>query len=182
MKEGKSNIETATLGGGCFWCLEAVYQKVKGVTGVVSGYSGGDKINPTYKEVCDEITGHAEVVQIAYLNTVISYSDILRIFWVIHNPTTLNKQGADIGTQYRSIILYHDEKQKMIAEKSREEAQEHFVNRIVTQIEPLDIFYPAEDYHQNYFNQNPWNGYCQAVVAPKVLKFKEKFRDTFLEE
>ncbi|HMV42765.1 MAG TPA: peptide-methionine (S)-S-oxide reductase MsrA [Leptospiraceae bacterium] len=161
------------LGGGCFWCLEAVYQLVEGVTSVVSGYAGGHKINPTYKEVCDETTGHAEVVQLEFDSEKTSLSKLLEIFWKIHDPTTLNRQGNDVGTQYRSIILYEDANQKEIAEASKKDAQSNWNKPIVTEIVPLTTFYPAEDYHQNYFNNNPYNSYCAYVVKPKVDKFKK---------
>ena len=171
----QKRIETATLGGGCFWCLEAVYENVKGVEDVVSGYAGGRTENPDYRSVCSGATGHAEVVRITYDPDVVRYEELLDIFWHIHDPTTLNRQGADTGTQYRSIILYHDEAQKKIAEASRAEAQKRFRDPIVTEIVPLKKFWPAEDYHQDYFRKNPYQGYCQAVVAPKVEKFKSHF-------
>ena len=166
----EKRTETATLGGGCFWCLEAVYENVKGVIDVVSGYAGGHTEHPDYRSVCSGQTGHAEVVQITYDPDVIGYEDLLKIFWTIHDPTTLNRQGADVGTQYRSVIFYHDEKQKEIAERSKKEAQKHFKDPIVTEIVPLKKFWPAEEYHQDYFRKNPYQGYCQAVVAPKVEK------------
>ena len=170
------NYEKATLGGGCFWCLEAVFENVKGVEDVISGYAGGHIDHPTYEAVCSGATGHAEVVQITYDPTIISYKDILEIFWKIHDPTTLNRQGADVGTQYRSVIFYHDEKQKEIAQKSKAEAQKNFASPIVTQILPLQKFWKAEDYHQDYFKNNPNQGYCQIVVAPKVEKFQKTFK------
>jgi peptide-methionine (S)-S-oxide reductase len=168
----EKRLEKATLGGGCFWCLEAVYENVKGVTDVVSGYAGGHTDHPDYRSVCSGATGHAEVVQITYDPEVVSYEDLLDIFWTIHDPTTLNRQGADVGTQYRSVIFYHDETQKRIAEASKEKAQARFRDPIVTEIAPLTTFWPAEEYHQDYFRKNPHQGYCQAVVAPKVKKFK----------
>jgi peptide-methionine (S)-S-oxide reductase len=168
----ENDLEKATLGGGCFWCLEAVYENVKGVKDVVSGYAGGHTENPDYRSVCSGATGHAEVVQITYDPSVVSYKDLLEIFWTVHDPTTLNRQGADVGTQYRSVIFYHDEAQKRIAEASKEEAQKRFRDPIVTEIAPLTKFWPAEAYHQDYFRKNPHQGYCQAVVAPKVEKFK----------
>jgi len=171
------NYEKATLGGGCFWCLEAVYEQVKGVEDVVSGYAGGHVDHPTYEAVCSGTTGHAEVVQITYDPNVISFKELLDIFWKIHDPTTLNRQGADVGTQYRSVIFYHDEKQKEIALKSKEEAQRYFSAPIVTEIAPLDTFWPAEAYHQDFFRNNPYQGYCQAVVAPKVEKFQHTFKE-----
>lgn len=169
----EKRLEKATLGGGCFWCLEAVYENVKGVKDVVSGYAGGHTEHPDYRSVCTGTTGHAEVVQITYDPDVVSYEDLLEIFWTIHDPTTLNRQGADVGTQYRSVIFYHDEAQKKIAEQSKAKAQKRFDAPIVTEIVPLTRFWPAEAYHQDYFRKNPHQGYCQAVVAPKVEKFKQ---------
>jgi len=166
--------ETATLGGGCFWCTEALFQMLKGVKSVKSGYAGGTKENPTYKEVCAGNTGHAEVIQVEFDPAVVSYEKILETFWDAHDPTTLNRQGADTGTQYRSIILYQDDRQRAAAEKSKAEAQKHFPQPIVTQIEPLKVFYPAEDYHQNFYRSNPEQGYCRAVIRPKVEKFEKK--------
>jgi len=168
----EKGLEKATLGGGCFWCLEAVYENVKGVEEVVSGYAGGHTENPDYRSVCSGATRHAEVVRITYDPSVVSFKDLLDIFWTIHDPTTPNRQGADVGTQYRSVIFYHDEEQKKIAEASRNEAQKRFRDPIVTEIAPLTKFWPAEAYHQDYFRKNPHQGYCQAVVAPKVEKFK----------
>lgn len=170
-----AEMKKATLGGGCFWCLEAVYENVKGVKDVVSGYAGGHTENPDYRSVCSGQTGHAEVVQITYDPDQISYKELLEIFWQIHDPTTLNRQGADVGTQYRSIILYHDDEQKREAEASKAQIQKHFRDPIVTEIVPLEKFWPAEAYHQDYFKNNPYQGYCQAVVAPKVEKFKTHF-------
>lgn len=169
------SVEVATLGGGCFWCLEAVYQLVKGVVQVISGYSGGEKVNPTYKEVCSGETGHAEVVQIFFDPSKISYSEILEIFWNIHDPTTLNRQGNDEGTQYRSIILYHNEEQKEIALASKQKEQQHWLSPIVTEIVPFKAFYPAEDYHQNYYRSHPNAGYCYFVIRPKVEKFLKNY-------
>jgi len=171
-KHMSEKLEKATLGGGCFWCLEAVYENVKGVVDVVSGYAGGHTENPDYRSVCSGTTGHAEVVQITYDPNIVSYKDLLDIFWTIHDPTTPDRQGADVGTQYRSVIFYHDEAQKKIAEASKKEAQAKFRDPIVTQIAPLTKFWPAEAYHQDYFRNNPDQGYCRAVVAPKVDKFK----------
>jgi len=162
--------ELATLGGGCFWCVEAVYEKTEGVKSVVSGYAGGTKANPTYEQVCTGTTGHAEVVQVAFDPKVISFEKILEIFWKAHDPTTLNRQGADAGTQYRSIILYQGEAQKAAAEKSLKAAQKTFDRPIVTQVEPLGVFYPAEDYHQDYYANNPYAGYCSFVIRPKLQK------------
>ena len=171
--------ETATLGGGCFWCLEAIYQNVKGVSLVVSGYAGGSVDNPSYQAVCSGTTGHAEVMQITFDPDVISYDKILYIFWRMHDPTTPNRQGADVGTQYRSIIFYHDETQQEIAEHSRKQADasDLWDNAIVTEVVPLTRFYPAEDYHQNYYRNNPRQPYCTMVIDPKVDKFKKSFQD-----
>ena len=167
-------FETATLGGGCFWCLEAVYQQVRGVHSVVSGYAGGHDTSPNYEAVCSETTGHAEVVQIQFDPAIVSYQEILTIFFVIHDPTTLNYQGHDVGARYRSVIFTHSDAQMasaqaMVAELGDEKI---FPRPIVTIIAPAPIFYPAEDYHQNYFVQHPGQGYCMAVVAPKLAKFR----------
>lgn len=174
-----NDLEKATLGGGCFWCVEAVYQDLKGVHQVVSGYAGGSVENPTYQQVCAGTTGHAEVTQITFDPEVISYEELLYIFWRTHDPTTLNRQGADVGPQYRSIILYHNEEQKAIAEKSKRETDQSdlWPNPIVTEIAPLTDFYPAEDYHQNYYRNNPAQPYCQVVIDPKVQKFRKEFKD-----
>jgi len=171
--------EEATLGGGCFWCLEAVYDELDGVERVVSGYAGGHVPNPTYRQVCAETTGHAEVTQVTFDPRAISFKELLQIFFTIHDPTTLNRQGHDVGTQYRSIILYHNEEQRAIAEQTVAEltAAGIWDRPIVTQIEPLTTFYPAEDYHQDYFKNNPEQAYCQFVVAPKVVKARKEFRD-----
>ena len=171
------NLETATLGAGCFWCVEAVFDDLKGVTDVVSGYSGGHKENPTYQEVCSETTGHAEVVNVEFDPAEISFKEILQVFFTVHDPTQLNRQGNDIGTSYRSAIFYHDEKQKEIAEETIKEieAEKIYDQPIVTQIAPFDKFYLAENYHQEYFANNPNQPYCAAVVAPKVAKFRQKF-------
>jgi methionine-S-sulfoxide reductase len=170
-------IEIATLGSGCFWCTEAVYLSVKGVKEVVSGYCGGKVKNPTYREVCSGLTGHAEVVQVKFDPTVISYSEILEIFWNTHDPTTLNRQGADEGTQYRSVVFYHSEGQRQTAESYKAQLDKSGVyrNKIVTEITPVATFYKAEDYHQNYFALNPEQGYCQYVIRPKVDKFKKQY-------
>lgn len=177
MSSNHNQLEVATLGGGCFWCLEAVYVELNGVEKVVSGYAGGHVKHPTYREVCSGSTGHAEVVQVTFDPAVISYADILRVFFTIHDPTTLNRQGADVGTQYRSIILYHDETQKQTAVEVMNEiaAQRIWPNPLVTELAPLDAFYPAEEYHQNYFAQNPMQPYCQVVIAPKVAKFRKQY-------
>ena len=177
MKNEQKTLEVATLGGGCFWCLEAVYVELRGVEKVVSGYAGGHVKNPTYREVCSGATGHAEVVQVTFDPTVISYADILRVFFTIHDPTTLNRQGADVGAQYRSIILYHDEVQQQTAVEVMNEiaAQRIWPNPLVTELAPLEVFYPAEDYHQDYFARNPMQPYCQVVIAPKVAKFRKQY-------
>jgi peptide-methionine (S)-S-oxide reductase len=169
--------EVAVLGGGCFWCLEAVYDQLKGVLSVESGYTGGHTVNPDYKSVCSGMTGHAEVVRVTFDNDIITYQDILDIFFVIHDPTTLNRQGADIGTQYRSEIFTTSEEQRQIAEATIARLTQEGVwkDPIVTAISPLGVFYMAEDYHQEYFVNNPLNGYCQAVVAPKVSKFRKAY-------
>lgn len=169
--------ETATLAGGCFWCLEAVYQQLKGVEKVVSGYAGGHVANPSYQAVCTGTTGHAEVVQVTYNPDVVSYRDLLDVFFTIHDPTTLNRQGNDVGTQYRSAIYYHTPEQKEIAEQTIKDVTAEGVwdNPIVTEVEPLDVFYPAEDYHHNYYVNNPYQGYCRVVIAPKVAKFRQKY-------
>lgn len=172
------NIQVATIGGGCFWCLEAVYDDVKGVKEAVSGYAGGHVENPTYQQVCNKDTGHAEVVQITFDADVVSYEKILDIFFEIHDPTTKDRQGNDVGPQYRSTIMYHDEAQKKAAEKVMDEwNKKMYGGAIVTELEPLQIFYKAEGYHQNYYKQNPNQGYCQFVIAPKVDKFKSKYSD-----
>ncbi len=172
-------LEVATLGGGCFWCLDAVYRDVAGVERVVSGYAGGHVPNPTYEQVCGKRTGHAEVVQVWYDPAIIGYEDILTIFWRIHDPTTRDRQGNDVGPQYRSIILTHDEGQRAAAEKTRDQAVAEGVWRdpIVTEIVPFDTFYEAEEYHQDYFAQNPYQPYCVYVVDPKVRKFRKSFQD-----
>lgn len=179
MNETISNEEVATLGGGCFWCLEAVYDDLIGVNSVVSGYAGGHVVNPTYEQVCAKTTGHAEVVQITFDPTLISFREILEVFFTIHDPTTLNRQGNDVGPQYRSVIYFHNEHQRAVANDviSEFNAAKIWSDSIVTEVEPLDIFYVAEDYHQNYFENNPYQPYCQIVVAPKVAKFRKKFNN-----
>jgi peptide-methionine (S)-S-oxide reductase len=169
--------QIATLAGGCFWCLEAVFDDLKGVVSVESGYSGGHLPNPTYKQVCSDTTGHAEVVRITFDPSIISYADLLRVFFAIHDPTSLNRQGNDVGTSYRSAIFYHDEEQKQTAEAVIKEITDSRIwpNPIVTEVTKFDAFYIAEDYHQEYFAKNPYQGYCQAVVAPKVAKFRKQF-------
>lgn len=170
-------LETATLAGGCFWCLEAVYDEIEGVEDVTSGYAGGSTPNPTYEQVCSGRTGHAEVVQIEFDPGVISFGEILDVFFTIHDPTTLNQQGNDVGTQYRSAIFYHSPEQEQIARKkiAELEAAKLWNAPIVTEVVPITAFYPAEEYHQEYFSRNPYQPYCQIVVAPKVAKARKKF-------
>jgi peptide-methionine (S)-S-oxide reductase len=167
-----AGLEVAVLGGGCFWCLEAVFERVEGVVEVHSGYAGGNVENPSYKEVCSGTTGHAEVVEITYDNTLITYSEILDIFWLAHDPTSLNRQGNDVGTQYRSIILYTSEEQKKLAVQSKAKTPEklNLTQPIVTEIVPLTVFYPAEEYHQDYYENNRGQGYCVFVIHPKLKK------------
>ena len=171
--------ELATLAGGCFWCLEAVYKELRGVERVVSGYAGGHVANPTYRQVCDGTTGHAEVVQVTFDPSVVSYKELLEVFFTIHDPTTPNRQGGDVGTQYRSAVFYHDQEQRETAEQVIAEltAAQVWDSPIVTEVVPLETFYPAEDYHQDYFERNPSQPYCRAVVAPKVSKFRKLFLD-----
>ena len=172
-------LEVTTLGGGCFWCIEAVFAPLRGIESLVSGYAAGSVANPTYRQICTGTTGHAEVVQITYDPREIALEDIYEIFFTMHDPTTLNRQGADVGTQYRSIILYHDEGQRETAETviARLTREDVFGAPIVTEVEPLDIFYPAEDYHQDYFANNAYQPYCMAVIAPKVAKLRQKYAD-----
>lgn len=172
-------LEVATLGGGCFWCTEAVFDEMQGVTDVVSGYAGGQRPNPSYEQVCTGATGHAEVVQVTFDPSVVTFGEILDVFFTVHDPTTLNRQGADVGTQYRSVIFYHTPEQQQIAEAKIAEINAAGIwdNPIVTEVSPLTTFYPAEDYHQEYFRKNPYQGYCQVVVRPKVAKFRQKFGD-----
>jgi peptide-methionine (S)-S-oxide reductase len=174
-----NNLEVATLGGGCFWCLDPIFAELVGVENVVVGYSGGDVPNPTYQQVSSKTTGHAEVVQVTFNPTVISFEQILKIFFTYHDPTTLNRQGADVGPQYRSVIFYHDENQKAIAEQVIQEieAEKIWPAPIVTQVTPFEDFFIAEEYHQDYFKRNPYQGYCQVVIAPKVAKFRKNFAD-----
>ena len=177
MSSTSPGSEVATLGGGCFWCLEAVYRDVRGIERVVSGYAGGQTPHPSYEQVCSGRTGHAEVVQLTFDPNVVSYRELLEVFFTIHDPTTPNRQGADVGTQYRSIVLYHSPEQEQTA---REVIKDLEANRvwdapIVTQVEALDAFYPAEEYHQRYFERNPNQPYCQIVIAPKVAKFRQKY-------
>ena len=167
-----------TLGGGCFWCIEAVYLELDGINHVESGYAGGTKPNPNYQEVCSGNTGHAEVVQVTFDPSIITIKEVLQIFFTVHDPTTLNRQGADIGSQYRSIVLYHDENQKKIAQDLVKELEDERIwTGIVTEIVPLSDYYKAEDYHQNYYNRNPNQGYCRAVINPKLYKFRKIYKE-----
>ncbi|MFV0209388.1 peptide-methionine (S)-S-oxide reductase MsrA [Empedobacter falsenii] len=170
--------EVAVLGAGCFWCVEGIFNSINGVEKAISGFAGGDVENPTYRQVCDTETNHAEVVEVTFDNEVISYEELLEIFWNIHNPTQLNRQGNDVGTQYRSSIFYTSEEQKKQAENSLKKFDNGtlYENKFVTTIEPLDQFWPAEDCHQGYYNENPDQPYCSAVVGPKIAKFKSKFK------
>jgi peptide-methionine (S)-S-oxide reductase len=172
-------LDTATFGTGCFWCTEAVFQELEGVQAVTSGYSGGHVVNPTYEEVCSKTTGHAECLNIVYDSSKISFDELLEVFWKVHDPTTLNRQGADVGTQYRSVIFYHNEEQKAKAEKYKAELDKSgaWDNPIVTTLEKFDVFYPAEAYHQNYYNNNSNQGYCQFVIRPKLEKFEKVFKN-----
>ena len=171
--------EVATLGGGCFWCIDTIFRELKGVEKVESGYAGGKSANPSYREVCSGTTGHAEVVQVTFDPSILSFRDLLGVFFTIHDPTTLNRQGGDVGTQYRSVVLYHSPEQKQVAEQVIEELTREKVwdDPIVTQIVPLTTFYVAEKYHQDYYTQNPDQGYCQVVIAPKVAKFRKAYLD-----
>lgn len=175
---GKTELALATFGNGCFWCTEAIFQRLKGVSKVVSGYAGGKVKNPTYKEVCGGLTGHAEVIQLTYDPKIIGYAELLEVFWQTHDPTTLNRQGADVGTQYRSVVFYHTEEQKQLAEMYKKKLDESgaFDNPIVTEISPLSKYYPAEGYHQNYYNLNGNAPYCSYVIQPKIDKFKKVFK------
>ncbi len=181
-KKEESHADTITLGAGCFWCVEAIFQRLKGVDSVSSGYTGGKNPNPNYKEVCDGTTGHAEVVQIIFDSHRISLEEILQVFFAVHDPTTLNRQGNDVGTQYRSAIFYNDNTQKVIAQKVIDEytSEKVFDKPIVTTLEPFKEFYKAEDYHQNYFNENTEQPYCRAIIMPKVRKFEKVFKDKLL--
>jgi peptide-methionine (S)-S-oxide reductase len=173
------SLELTTLGGGCFWCVEAVYQELQGVQSAVSGYAGGTVDNPTYYQVCSGTTGHAEVVQITFDPKIISFEDILYVFWRTHDPTTLNRQGYDVGTQYRSIILYHSEQQRAIAEQSKRDtdASGLWPSPIITEISPFTTFYKAEDYHQNFYRDNPYQPYCLAIIDPKISKLRKELRE-----
>lgn len=180
MEAQNIKLETTTLGAGCFWCIEAIFQDLKGVKSVDSGYSGGSVPNPTYNDVCSGNTGYAEVCQIKFDPDKISFEEILDVFWEVHDPTTLNRQGADVGTQYRSAIFYHNEKQKEIAERSKEKIETSgiFSDPVVTEITAYQNFYQAEDYHQKYFYNNPDQPYCRIVISPKLKKFREKYKDS----
>jgi len=182
-KQMSEKTDTAIFGAGCFWCVEAIFQRLKGVESIESGYTGGTVENPTYKQVCTGETGHAEVTKIIFNPDVISFNDLLEVFWTTHDPTTLNQQGADIGTQYRSAVFYLNNEQKMQAEKSKSEiATQIWDGTIVTEITPLKKYYKAEDYHQNYFNQNSDQSYCRFVINPKLEKFRKKFKDKIKDE
>jgi len=177
--DGKSEIKLATFGGGCFWCTEAIFQRLDGVIKVEPGYSGGHVDHPTYEQVCTGTTGHAESIQIAYDASKVTYDQLLEVFWKTHDPTTLNRQGEDVGTQYRSVVFYHDPEQKRIAEAYKNKlSEEHIWNKpIVTEIVPFAKFWPAEDYHHNYYNNNSSKSYCAVVITPKIEKFKKIFKD-----
>lgn len=177
MSNSSDNLEQATFGAGCFWCVEAVFQRLNGVESVVSGYSNGHKKNPTYKEVCGGDTGHAEVARLTFDPSVITFEELLEVFWNVHDPTTLNRQGNDVGTQYRSGVYFHNDEQKQIAEayKTQLDASDTWADPIVTEIVPIADYYPGEAYHQNYYNENPNQGYCAFVVRPKVDKFMKQF-------
>lgn len=179
----EDHYKKATFGSGCFWCTEAIFKEVKGIKEVTSGYSGGEVKNPAYREVCSGTTGHAEVIQLTYDPREVSYTELLEIFWRTHDPTTLNRQGADVGTQYRSVIFYHDEEQKHIAEQVKKELNKSgaWDKPIVTEITEIDKFYAAEEYHQDYFEKNPTEGYCQFVIGPKIEKFKKVFSEKLKE-
>ena len=182
-KQMSEKTDTAIFGAGCFWCVEAIFQRLKGVESIESGYTGGTVENPTYKQVCTGETGHAEVAKIIFNPDVISFNELLEVFWTTHDPTTLNQQGADIGTQYRSAVFYLNDEQKMQAEKSKSEiATQIWDGSIVTEITPLKKYYKEEDYHQNYFNQNSDQSYCRFVINPKLEKFRKKFRDKIKDE
>jgi peptide-methionine (S)-S-oxide reductase len=181
---GAPALEIATLGGGCFWCTEAVLSELRGVTQVLPGYAGGTTPNPSYEQVCTGRTGHAEVAQVTFDPSMISFRDLLTVFLTTHDPTQLNRQGADVGTQYRSVILYHDERQKKAAETliAQLESQHLWKGNIVTQVVPFTVFYPAEEYHRDYYRRNPYAGYCAAVIAPKVAKFRKQYADRLRRE
>lgn len=174
--------EIATLGGGCFWCTEAVFQQMAGITAVESGYTGGQVVNPSYEQICEGTTGHAEVVRLSFDPAVVSFREILEVFFTIHDPTTLNRQGNDVGTQYRSVIYYHTPQQQETARQVISEMANVWDAPIVTELSPTETYYKAESYHQNYFRQNPLQGYCAFIVAPKVSKFRQTFRDRIKSE
>ena len=178
------NIQKATLGAGCFWCVEAIFEEVKGVKSVVAGYAGGDEQDPTYREVSSGTTGHAEVTRIVYDPSVVSFDQLLEVFWHTHNPTTKNRQGADVGPQYRSVIFYHNDEQKRIAEKSLKKTDntDLWEDPIVTEVKPIKNYSKAENYHQNYYANNPNAGYCNVVIAPKLKKFRKEFSDMIKEK
>jgi peptide-methionine (S)-S-oxide reductase len=179
MTTATANLDTATFGTGCFWCTEAIFQQLNGVEKVTSGYSGGQVKNPTYREVCSGTTGHAECLNIVYDTTKITFDELLEVFWQVHDPTTLNRQGADVGTQYRSVVFYHDEQQKARVEKYKAALDKSgaWDKPVVTTLEKFELFYPAEDYHQNYYINNTEQGYCQFVIRPKLEKFEKVFKD-----
>jgi peptide-methionine (S)-S-oxide reductase len=179
IKNQMNKQEFATFGGGCFWCTEAIFNELEGVINVESGYSGGETLNPTYKDICTGTTGHAEVIHITFNPEIIHFSELLDVFFATHNPTTLNRQGADVGTQYRSVVFYHNESQKIATEKFIEslEKENVFEDNIVTEITKFDTFYIAENYHQDYFNNNKKQGYCNVVINPKLIKFRKQFKD-----
>ncbi|MGI0148956.1 MAG: peptide-methionine (S)-S-oxide reductase MsrA [Thermoplasmata archaeon] len=179
IEDAKSDREVVTLGGGCFWCLQPVFQELHGVERVEVGYSGGRVANPSYEAVCTDTTGHAEVFQATFNSNVVSFEDLLKVFFSVHDPTTLNRQGNDVGTQYRSAIFFHTLEQKATAERVIKEiaAEELWENPVVTEVTAFKAFYPAEEYHQGYFEKNPWAGYCRAIIAPKVSKFRKAWRE-----
>jgi peptide-methionine (S)-S-oxide reductase len=179
MTNGHSALEQITLGGGCFWCVEAVFDELKGVTNVVSGYSGGTVVNPSYRQICTGTTGHAEVIQVTYDPALATTRQVLEVFFTVHDPTTLNRQGADVGTQYRSVIFYHTPEQKAVAEQLIAElnAAKIWKSPIVTELSPFKAFYPAEDYHQEYYKQNGSQPYCRIVIEPKVTKFRKQYHE-----
>ncbi|MCC7246446.1 MAG: peptide-methionine (S)-S-oxide reductase MsrA [Saprospiraceae bacterium] len=171
------STQIASLGGGCFWCIEPVFQDLRGVLKVESGYMGGKTLNPTYRDVCSGMTGHAEIIQVTFDPSVISFRQLLDVFFTVHDPTTLNRQGNDVGTQYRSVVFYHSEQQRLDAEEAKAAASAIWSDPIVTEISPAQTWYKAEGYHQDYYKNNPYQGYCQIVIAPKVRKFREKWAD-----
>ena len=177
--QNNKNMELATFGSGCFWCTEAIFQNLRGVESAISGYSGGSIDNPTYEEVCSGETGHAEVIQISYDPSIISYKELLEVFWKTHDPTTLNRQGADVGTQYRSVVFYHNNEQKELAETYKKKLNEAKIynNPIVTEITKYNTIYKADDYHQDYYNNNKLQSYCSFVITPKIEKFKKVFKE-----